>query len=447
MKFLLKVPLGLFLLSLGNIAYAEQIRLEKSTLGEFSQVVSDYLDKPIIVATDLQKPFSINGSFKDKEELKELFKTSIIAAGLSYTESNLSIVVANASPKIEPLSSAPLPIHQDLIQSLPAVKLSVITYPLKHLSSSQILPVLHEAFVGVSIIESAANNALIISASDSTHKNIKKVIASLDYPVKQVLIEAVISELSDKDYQGLDAKLQNYANLNQVLADAKPYTLANPLSSLADFGMKLLTSKSLRFFLDWVKTSDTSSVLSKPKILTLDRKEASIIVGQNVPFITGKSTSSASSTSTPFQTIQRQDIGLKLQVTPVILPGGLVQLSIVQESSSISLDTTASDVITNKRAVTSTALLSDGETLLLGGLSSHGSSAGNTSTIPDGIPFLSWFFSGNTKNENNTNLVVLITAKIINPSAPPALSLQGAEQAAQIFATPDGFDVPVTRLK
>lgn len=440
-----------FIWSLSNSVFAEQIRLEKSTLSEFSRVVSDYLDKPIIVAQDLNKPFSINAKFQTKDDLKQLFKTSILASGLSYDETDLSIVVSASSAQslgIPSLSPA-LPASSSILPSAnfyDAKPLVVVVYPLKNLSSSYLYQVLTKLDSRISVMDSSGNNSLIVTASKDDHKNIKKIVSALDFPVKQILIEAVISELSDKDYQGLDAKLENYRRLDGAVDSLTPYVISNPLASLANFGMKLLTSKSLRFFLDWVQTSDSSSVLSRPKIVTLDRKQASIVVGQNVPFITGKSTSQASSTSTPFQTIERQDIGLKLQVTPVILPNGLVELSILQESSSVDIDTTASDIVTNKRAVTSTALVRDGDTLLLGGLSSSASSGGHTSTIPDGIPLLSWFFSGNTKKESNTNLVVLITAKVINPALPEN-SLQGDFQAEPPIFDKDGFDVPVAHHK
>lgn len=390
-----------FLLLVNNLAFAEQINLEKSTLGEFSKIVSDYLNKPVVIAADLKMPFSINGVFKDKEELKELFRKSVLASGLAYTEDNLSIMVSGKG--------------QNVVDEVPQ---TTVSYSLKNSASSQVYESLKTANLKAVLVDSVANNAVVVTAAADVHKTVQQLILALDYSVKQVVIEAVISELSDKDYKGLDSKLDNYRNLDKAVNSLSNYSVVTPFAPLAEFGMKLISSKSLRFFLDWIQTSDTSSVLSKPKVVTLDRKQASIVVGQNVPFITGKSTGQASSTSTPFQTIERHDVGLKLQVTPTILPNGLVELAIVQESSSVNLDTTASDIVTNKRSVNSTALLRNGDTLLLGGLSSKTVSKGSTATIPDWLPWLTWFFSGNTENETNTNLVILITAKIVNVALP-----------------------------
>jgi general secretion pathway protein D len=422
----MKKKIGFLLLLFNSLAFAEQINLEKSNVGEFSKIVSDYLNKPIIVSTDIQKPLSINGIFKDKDELKALFKSAIESSNLNYSEDSLAIVVADKeknqgsflNSQNSPVFSSPISLLNGKTEKTELLPLTVISYALKNISSSQIFPMI-KAYLspGSSVIDSFGNNSIVITASNAEHEKLKKVIAALDFPTKQVLIEAVISELSDKDYKGLDAKLQNYRNLDAA-ADSITNSIANPLASLANFGMKLLTSKSLRFFLDWVQTSDSSNVLSQPKIVTLDRKEATITVGQNVPFITGKATSQASSTSTPFQTIERHDIGLKLQVTPTVMPNGTIELSILQENSSVDVDTTASDIVTSKRSVTSTALIRDGDTLLLGGLSSNSVANGHTGTIPKSLPWLNWLFSGNTQKNSNTNLIVMISAKVINTALP-----------------------------
>jgi general secretion pathway protein D len=395
-----------FLLLFTSLAKAEQINLQKTTIADFAKIVSDYLAKPIIITSDVKQPISINGTFKTKEDLRDLFKNTVVSSGLYYDETSLNITVSNSSPKSD---IVPIPIDNLIVNS----------YKLNQLSSSQVVKILSDSYKSkATFIDSVTSNSILVTGSEADHKNIQKIIADLDSPVRQVQIEAVISELSDTDYAGLDSKMENFARLNTTVDDFVKSSFVNPVISAASFGIKLLTSKSLRFFLDWIETSDNSVVLSKPKIVTLDRKEASIVVGQNVPFITGKSTSQASNTSTPFQTIERHDIGLKLQVTPIILPNGFVQLEIVQESSSVSADTSASDVITNKRAITSTALILDGGTLLLGGLSSNSDTTGHTSTVPQTGTFLDWFFSGNTKKHSNTNLVVLITAKILDSTLP-----------------------------
>lgn len=424
MKLLSKLSRVLFLLLLANSVFAEQIRLEKSTLADFVRVVSDYMDKPVLVTVDLKLPFFFSGNFQTKEDLKSLVQSAVVAYGLNYDETSERILISSAKP---PLTIIPLPQNEPLqkpvksdfkpVYSEPSF---LVAYPLQYLASESVYPVLSK-MVKASVFESSANNTFLVIATLKEHTEIKRYLKVLDVPVKQVLIEAVITELSDTDYAGLDSKMQNLANLNTALNDLTVYAVPNPLTSMANFGMKLLTSKSLRFFLDWVHTLDNSTVLSQPKIVTLDRKAASIIVGQNVPFVTGKSTGQASSTAAPFQTIERKDIGLSLHVTPLVLPNGTIQLTIAQESSSVDPNTLASDIVTNKRSITSMAVIKDGESLLLGGLSSNTSTSGHTDTLPFAdIPVLNWFFSGNTKRVANTNLVVFISAKVL-PS--PILSV------------------------
>jgi general secretion pathway protein D len=112
-----------------------------------------------------------------------------------------------------------------------------------------------------------------------------------------------------------------------------------------------------------------TNLLSTPSLVTLDNQEAEIIVGQNVPFVTGQSTGAASTTNNPFQTIERQDIGVQLKVTPQINEGDAITLKINQEVSDIAASSEgAVDIVTTKRAITTTVQLADGELLVLGGL-------------------------------------------------------------------------------
>src|SRR6185437_11423173 len=118
-----------------------------------------------------------------------------------------------------------------------------------------------------------------------------------------------------------------------------------------------------------LETDSNANILSTPTLLTLDNEEARIVIGQNVPFITGSyAVSGAATTPTPFQTIERKDVGLTLRIRPQISEGGLVRLQIFQEVSSITDATGAAGVITNKRSVESTVLVNDGQIIVIGGL-------------------------------------------------------------------------------
>src|SRR4029077_1365483 len=159
-----------------------------------------------------------------------------------------------------------------------------------------------------------------------------------------------------------------------------------------------------------LETDANANILSTPTLLTLDNEEAAILIGQNVPFITGQyALSGAATTPTPFQTVERRDVGLTLRVRPQISEGGTVRLQIYQEVSSIQDQTNPAGVITNKRAVGSTILVDDGQIVVIGGLIQD--------TVIDGvqkvpllgdIPLLGALFRYKTRSHSKTNLMIFL---------------------------------------
>jgi general secretion pathway protein D len=164
-----------------------------------------------------------------------------------------------------------------------------------------------------------------------------------------------------------------------------------------------------------LSTSAAANLLSTPSIITLDNQESEIIVGQNVPFRTGESTVSGDGTTNPFTTIERRDIGLTLKVTPTISADGLVRLVVEQTTESIadSIES-ASDIITNKREIKTTVLADDGETIVLGGLTTNNLLV-NKSKVPllGDIPFLGRLFSSESERRVKRNLLVFLRPKIL----------------------------------
>jgi general secretion pathway protein D len=162
--------------------------------------------------------------------------------------------------------------------------------------------------------------------------------------------------------------------------------------------------------------SDTNAnILSTPTLLTLDNEEARIVIGQNVPFITGQyALSGAATTPTPFQTIERRDVGLTLRIKPQISEGGTVRLQIYQEVSSIQDRTNIAGVITNKRAVESTVLVDDGQIIVIGGLiqDSVNSTVEKVPVLGD-IPVLGALFRYNSRSRSKTNLLVFLQPTLL----------------------------------
>jgi general secretion pathway protein D len=170
-----------------------------------------------------------------------------------------------------------------------------------------------------------------------------------------------------------------------------------------------------------LESDSAVNILSTPNILTLDNEEAKIIVGQNVPFITGSysqtGTTGVGATSSPFQTIERKDVGLTLQVKPQVAEGGSVKLEIFQEVSSVTNDARtvgSADVITNKRSIKSTVLIDDGQILVLGGLMQD-ETHNNKSGVPvlSRIPLFGNLFRSETRSRAKTNLMVFLRPYVL----------------------------------
>jgi general secretion pathway protein D len=222
------------------------------------------------------------------------------------------------------------------------------------------------------------SNALVISAPASIFPSLRSVIQQLDIPRAQVHIEAIIAEVSletsrELGVQWLATNDDNAAASSQfsgsgwtipaVVGGVVPDGGVLGLASIVDGGL------SIGVMIRALQGDGDTNLLSTPSIVTLDNQEAEIIVGQNVPFITGQSTGAASGTANPFQTIERQDIGISLRVTPQINEGDAITLEIYQEVSAVNAAATgAVDLVITKRAIQTTVQLEDSEMLVLGGL-------------------------------------------------------------------------------
>ncbi len=162
----------------------------------------------------------------------------------------------------------------------------------------------------------------------------------------------------------------------------------------------------------------------KPNLLTLDNEEAKIVIGQNVPFVTGQFTNTGSGSSggsvNPFQTIERKDVGLTLRVKPQISENGTVKMTIFQEVSSVDPASvnSASGLVTNKRSIETTVLVEDGSVVVLGGLLQD-QFAGNDSKVPGlgDVPFFGNLFKSESRNRKKTNLMVFLRPVIVRDAA------------------------------
>lgn len=282
----------------------------------------------------------------------------------------------------------------------------------------------------ISIQADENTNSLVITAKPDVLRSLQSVIRQLDIRRAQVLVEAIIAEISSTKTSELGVQFGSI-DTDSVGAISSEFPGTGPgILSLA-FGTGPVTSLggglsigagngtgNSRFgvLLRAIASDDDSNLLSTPNLVMLDNEEAEIIVGQNVPFITG-SQSTTGGVATPFQTIQRQDVGLTLKVKPQINEGDALKLDITQEISSVVPDNssvTSSDIITNKRSIKTTVLVNDGEIVVLGGLMSDDLTEG-VSKVPvlGDVPLLGNLFRSRTTRKVKTNLVVFLHPVIL----------------------------------
>lgn len=285
------------------------------------------------------------------------------------------------------------------------------------------------------------NNALVITAPPKTMRQIKGVIEQLDIQRAQVLVQAIIAEVSaSKSSQlGLDFAVYNpeggaiasILNPTTLSAVANVVTTGNPLVGLGALGQGInlgggvvrndgRSGTSFGILLKALQGDSDTNVLSTPVLTALDNEESEVSVGQEVPFLSGSFSNTGAGSGgsvNPFQTIERKDVGLKLGVTPQINVGGVIKLKIKLESSSVASDTgtvgTAS-LVTNKRTITNTVNVASGQVLVIGGLTDDNSNEAK-SQIPllGSIPVIGNLFKSRTVSRLKRNLMVFIHPTVL----------------------------------
>ncbi|HEX5360238.1 MAG TPA: type II secretion system secretin GspD [Fluviicoccus sp.] len=295
---------------------------------------------------------------------------------------------------------------------------------------------------GISIIADEAQNALVVRADPSLMRELEQVIVQLDQRRSQVLIQAAIVEVSGENADQLGVQwafgdpmkgvgMINFANAGTSIASVAaaasqndPTLAGSPAGALIGIGKSETNSNGDRTFygalVQALNTISNANLLSTPSIMTLDNQEAKIVVGQNVPFITGSTTSGGSGTSNPFTTIERQDVGITLKVVPHIGEGGAVRLEVEQEVSSVVPSVSgvnSADLITNKRSIKTTILADDGQTIVLGGLIQDDSKL-SVSEVPllGKVPVLGYLFRSKSNSKTKRNLLVFLQPQILRDS-------------------------------
>ena len=374
----------------------------------------------------------------------------------------------------------------------------VVVLPLKFAVAEEVLPILQQISASMegpqstgadgapaagrraNIATHKATNSLIISAEPALQEALSDVVRSLDTRRQQVLVEAVIVEVSDsaakelglqflvagngdKAVPFMSTSYSNTApnllavtgallvpgqgsgeNANPALADLQSAAVESLLGvsgGLFGVGGKTSDGTILGLIVNALKQDRDSNVLSTPSVMTLDNEKASILVGQQIPVTTGEAL--GSNNQNPFRTINREDVGVQLEVTPQISAGGAIRLSIRQEVSSIFGPVTPSsaDLITNRREINTVVQVDAGQIIVLGGLIQE-----DVQKSEDGIPglrdipMIGGLFGSETQSRRRTNLMVFLRPTIVSTPEQARDATMRQYQAVQGF---DGLDMAI----
>lgn len=334
--------------------------------------------------------------------------------------------------------------------------------PLKNTNADEIVPILEKVATSLAgrqfeggesaspgtIAHHEATNSLVISAPADTLQSLERVIQDLDRRRAQVLVEAIIVEMSDDTARelglqfllsGTDNSTVPFASTNYSRSAPNLLSLAGALSNDTPFSTgstnpfaesainSLLGATGLTFgvggqdgdtlfgaILTAVETDQNSRVLSKPFNMTLDNGKSELLVGQNVPIVTGSTL--GDSNANPFTTVDRKDIGIRLDVTPRISSDDSVRLEIYQEVSSLegAIGTATSDLILNTRQITTSVLADSGEIIVIGGLIQQSDTVAKEKVpLLGDVPVAGRLFRSEGKDSQRTNLMVFIKPTVI----------------------------------
>jgi general secretion pathway protein D len=304
-----------------------------------------------------------------------------------------------------------------------------------------------------------STNSLIITAAEPLYRQVRSMIDQLDTRRAQVYIESLIVEVGgdnaaefgiqwqgisgqkgDKNILGAGTNFgtgSNILNLTAATIQGRDGVGALDLTTLGGLNIGLLKDfggfYGVGAIARLLQTQTNTNIMSTPNLITVDNEEAKIVVGRNVPFITGQFTSTGTGTTNPFQTIERKDVGITLRIKPQIGEGGTVRLQIFQESSDVINQATGTGntgPTTSKRSIESNVIVDDGAILVLGGLiEDRFEDTTNKVPLLGDIPFVGALFRSESRSKRRTNLLVFLRPIV----------MRGAEDANKL--TLDRYDL------
>ena len=367
----------------------------------------------LIVADSRLNALIIFGNNKDKEDIKKLIAlidvvppTTSSKVNVYYLENADAVEVAKVLDGVVKGSSAATSPGQPGAAAAPQ----------------------QSPFEGgkISITPDKATNSLVIMASPTDYQSLLLVVQKLDRRSRQVFVQAMIAEVSLDKLKELGVQWGFFGGAsNGDVSTAAVYDpmgtfssivgAVSPLAALADFsGLKLASAANFPAVLKALQSNGALNVLSTPNIMTSDNKEAEIFVGENVPFAGAIQTLG---TGFSTQSIDRKDTGITLRIKPQVSEGEYIKLDIYQEISAVkdALNKGAAvDITTTKRSAKTSVVVKDSDTVIIGGLiQDQDQETINKIPLLGDIPFLGWLFKSKSVKRTKTNLLIMLTPRII----------------------------------
>ncbi|MBI1389737.1 MAG: hypothetical protein GC154_14965 [bacterium] len=295
--------------------------------------------------------------------------------------------------------------------------------------------------VGEAIIQADHDTrSIIVITDEETNEHIKKIIESLDHPVQQVLIKVVFLEVTYRN--DTDIGIEGSININgNSDGTGNMFQTAYGLAAETRGGFYTLLEKDLNLTMRAIAEVGHTEVLSRPSILTRNNQEAVITVGKEVPFVTN---SRISDTGQTINTVEYQDIGIILRVTPFITQDGLVEMILAPEISTVTDETVPiSDTINSpvfaKRSADTVVVTPNGKTVVIGGMmEDNKTKVENKIPILGDIPLLGMAFRRNTKNDSKTELIIFLTPYVVE--GPQDLVKMSQSERDRSELSPQAFD-------
>lgn len=405
-----------FFVSLSFSAYAFDFDLDNGKLSELASWVGQVTQKNYIVPPDLDKALTLNLRNISMDSVESMFAAVVRSTGNHIVQEHGFNIVQPG------LLSADLPAMPDFPFSdsagLPSAEVppcTMFTITAQHLDLSRVVQALSSLVnsglcrgESVSVIQ--GGNTLLVNTTPDRIADVKKVVSLLDLPVDRLLVRAVVFEEAITDSKTLGSNVAA-GGLTAFLRSLSPSVSLTPVSGGGVFGV---LRGDFELLVNAVVSADHVKVLSTPEILLDDRSQGRVSVGQNVPFITGNYKTDDAGDVSSFQTIERKDVGVTLNVLPVVLSPGLYKLKIQQDASSVSNSSVASDIITNTRNINTEVTVRAGEVIYLGGLYSEDS--GNQQVrvpVLSSIPYLGWLFRYNKNDQVKRRLSVILSVQTV----------------------------------